>query len=132
MKFCPDCGCENIDEAQFCRNCGLKFDVEVQESSLKKREVNTVSQTNVLSDNPIISKLFFKSDKYTGELRFAKAKSFSILIFVLMFAFSMTVGIEGVSFFVLLLSSVIFALIFAVPVYVVGFILGLVADKISE
>ena len=46
MKFCPDCGCENLEEAQFCRNCGLKFDVEVQNTNQNIAEVNNSSERN--------------------------------------------------------------------------------------
>ncbi len=130
MKYCPDCGCENIDEAQFCRNCGLKFDAEVQKTSQKISKTNQYPPTVV--DNPILSKLFFKKDKYTGELRIAKTKSISIGVFVLMFTFSMVSGVQGASFFVLLLTSIIFALIFTIPTYVIGFIIGIIVDKISN
>ena len=130
MKYCPDCGCENIDEAQFCRNCGLKFDAEVQKTSQKISKTNQYPPAVV--DNPILSKLFFKKDKYTGELRIAKTKSISIGVFVLMFTFSMVSGVQGASFFVLLLTSIIFALIFTIPTYVIGFIIGIIVDKISN
>ncbi len=132
MKYCPDCGCENIDDAQFCRNCGLKFKGEVKKTSRDIAEVDSDSQTGALEANSIVSKLFYKTDKYTGELRFAKAKSISILIFVLMFVFAMAVGVEGSSFVVLLLTAIIFGLMFAIPTYVLGFIVGIVIDKISN
>lgn len=32
-KFCIYCGFENLDEANFCGNCGKKFDINNQESS---------------------------------------------------------------------------------------------------
>ena len=129
MRYCPDCGCENIDEAQFCRNCGLKFDVEAKKDIV---EVNNVPQKTVVNDGSIVSKLFYKTDKYTGELRFAKAKSISIGVFVLMFLFAMAVGAEGASFFVLLLTAIIFALVFAVPTYVIGYVIGLLVERISN
>lgn len=138
MKYCPDCGCENIDEAQFCRNCGLKFDVEDKNDIVEVNNapqetvVNTTPQKTAVNDDSIISQLFFKTDKYTGELRFAKAKSFSIGVFVLMFIFAMSVGAEGASFFVVLLAAIIFALVFAVPTYVIGYIIGLLVDRISN
>ena len=131
MKFCPDCGCENIDDAVFCRNCGLKFNADVQKTSKKVVKTNQ-SPPSVVANNSIVSKLFYKTDKYTGELRFAKTKTISIGVFILMFLFSMSVGIEGASFIALLLTSIIFGLVFAVPVFVVGFILGLVIDRISH
>ena len=75
MKYCPDCGCENIDEAQFCRNCGLKFNAEVQNTSQNIAKVNNSSKVDVIGDKSVVQKLFYKTDKYTGELRFAKTKS---------------------------------------------------------
>lgn len=130
MKYCPDCGCENIDDAQFCRNCGLQFTAEVQKTS--KKEVKVNQTPSGIAENPIISNLFYKEDRNTGEVRIAKAKTISIGVFVLMFIFSMSVGVEGASIFVLFLTSIIFALIFAIPTYVVGFIIGILVDRISE
>lgn len=129
MKYCPDCGCENIDEAQFCRNCGLKFTAEVAK---KSAEVKKAPQNTVAADkNPIVTKLFYKTDRITGEVRFAKAKSISIAVFVLMFLFAMTAPVEG-SFVVVFLTAIIFALMFAIPMYVLGFIVGIIIEKISQ
>ncbi len=132
MKYCPDCGCKNIDEAQFCRNCGLKFTQEVKQTS---RDVANHSNAPITSDdgiNSVISKVFYKTDIYTGELRFAKAKSISIIIFVATFLFAMVSGVKGASFLVVLLTAVIFALIFAIPTYVLGFIVGIIIERITN
>lgn len=131
MKYCLDCGCENIDESVFCRNCGAKFNVEVQKTSKKPVNSNKTPPSAV-ANNSVVSKLFYKTDKCTGELRIAKAKSISIGVFVLMFLFAMVSGIEGASFIALFLTAIIFALMFAIPIYVVGFVLGIVIDRFSN
>ena len=132
MKFCPECGCENIDEAQFCRNCGLEFNVEIEKKSQKPPKANNSIDASGLSSNPVISNLFLKEDKYTGELRIGKAKTISIAIFILMFLFAMTVGVEGASLFALILTAIIFGLIFAVPTFVIGYVIGIVIDRMSN
>ena len=132
MKYCPDCGCKNIDEAQFCRNCGLKFTYEVKQTFQNVAKVNNTPQTSDNRLNSLISKVFYKTDRYTGELRFAKAKSISIIIFVATFLFGMVSGVEGVSFFVVLLTAIIFGLIFAIPTYVLGFIVGIIIERITN
>lgn len=132
MKFCPDCGCENIDKAQFCRNCGSKFnhetEREVREVSQKPQEI---VQSNPILENSIVKKLFFKKDKYTGELRFAKAKSISIIMYLLLFIYVIVSPITG-GWFIHLLVAIIFAFIFALPVFVIGFVMGVIIDKIQN
>ena len=130
MKYCPDCGCENIDEAQFCRNCGFKFNAEVAQnvSEVKKASPNAVDD----DINPIVEKLFYKTDRLTGELRFAKAKTIGIVIFILMFLFGLISGSEGSSFAVVFIVAIIFGLIFAIPLYVLGFIVSIIIDKLSQ
>ena len=132
MKFCPDCGCENIDEAQFCRNCGLKLNGEVAEATQNVAKVKTSPPANDISAHPILQKLFYKTDRLTGELRFAKAKTISIGIFVLMFLFAMAVGLPESSFAAALIVAILFGLIFAVPLYALGYIVGLIIDRLSQ
>ena len=118
LKICSECGFENIDEASFCKNCGEKLE-------LKTEPVRPIDNTKIIvkeKNEGIVSKLFFKNDKHTGELRFAKTKSISIIVFVVCFLFS----------FVIYLSSVIFALIFAVPTYIIGFVVGLIVDRLTH
>ena len=47
MKTCHDCGYENIDEAEFCRNCGSKLTQKteiptdaVNEPTIKSRPID--------------------------------------------------------------------------------------------
>lgn len=128
MKFCEKCGCENIDEAEFCRNCGLKFKTVTQQSGpvddvkviVKKQEKNS-----------IVTKLFYKIDKYSGDLRIAKTKTASIVVFIAFFLLGISIRTSA-SLFVVFLASIIFGLIFAVPTYIIGFVLGYAIDKLSH
>ena len=141
MKYCSECGCENLDEAQFCRNCGEKLKVTANEvaqkqaspdvSEVKQQEVTPKVAVNKNKDS-IISKLFYKTDKYTGELRIAKAKTISIVVFVVMFLFEVSISLAQYSFIVVFIAAIVFGLIFAGPTYLIGYLLGLAVDKFTH
>ena len=147
MKYCSDCGFENVDEAQFCRNCGarLKESEIIHPVDDAKTIVNDKPDESMIhpvdnariivndkSDESIISKLFYKTDKYTGELRFAKTKSISIGVFVIFFLMGLIVGVGTESIFVVFIVAVLFGLIFAIPTFILGFVLGWIIDKITH
>ena len=141
MKYCSECGCENLDEAQFCRNCGNKLKAAANEtvqkqavpkvSQVKQKEVTPKVTVNKNKDS-LVSKLFYKTDKYTGELRIAKAKTISIVVFVVMFLFEVSISLAQYSFIVVLIAGIVFGLIFAVPTYLIGYLLGLAVDKLTH
>jgi uncharacterized membrane protein YvbJ len=122
MKFCPSCGFENIDDAQFCRNCGLKL--------IEKK--NNVPEKRDASYNSIITKLFFKTDKYSGDLRIARTKTVTIIVFVATFLFAVSVGDGTLTLIEEFIVAVISGLIIAVPTYVIGYIVGLIMDRIRN
>lgn len=132
MKYCSDCGCENIDEAQFCRNCGSKLNADVAKATQNTPNVKKAPQTDDISTNQIIRKLFYKTDTVTGEVRFAKAKTISIGVFFLMFLFGISVGSPGTSFAVVFIAAVLFGLVFAIPLYILGYVVGLIIERISQ
>ena len=141
MKYCSECGCENPDEAQFCRNCGEKLKAAANEAVQKQAapDVSQVKQKEVTpkvtvnkNKGSIVSKLFYKTDKYTGELRIAKAKTISIVVFVVMFLFEVSISLAQYSFIVVLIAAIVFGLIFAVPTYLIGYLLGLAVDKLTH
>ena len=141
MKYCSECGCENLDEAQFCRNCGNKLKAATNEIAQKQAtsDVNKVKHKETTpkvvvnkNKNSIVTKLFYKTDKYTGELRIAKAKSISIVVFIVMFFFEIGINLAEYSFAVVFITGIIFGLFFAVPTYIIGYLLGLAIDKLTH
>ncbi|MDO5831291.1 MAG: hypothetical protein Q4Q14_00505 [Methanobrevibacter sp.] len=126
MKYCRECGCENLDEAQFCKNCGLEF-ISLPVSEEKQSDEVKVLVNN--NQNSIISKLFYKTDKYTGQLRLAKAKSLSIGMFVVMFLFGISMGSATASSGAVFIAAILFGLLFAIPTYLVGYALGWIVDR---
>lgn len=126
MKVCSKCGLENIDEAQFCRNCGEKLNLTSQVS--QKTDVVKVTSNR----NSITTKVFYKTDKYDGSLRMAKTKTVSIIVFVSMFLFGVFSGSANFSFGIVFFSAIIFALIFAVPTFIIGTIAGFIIGRISH
>ena len=141
MKYCSECGCENLDEAQFCRNCGNKLKAATNEIAQKQAtsDVNKVKHKETTpkvvvnkNKNSIVTKLFYKTDKYTGELRIAKTKSISIVVFIVMFFFEIGINLAEYSFAVVFITGIIFGLFFAVPTYIIGYLLGLAIDKLTH
>lgn len=57
-KFCVECGVENLDDANFCANCGKRFeeDVDLTNSDLEKDNINQL--TNL--QNPLQIPLKYK------------------------------------------------------------------------
>lgn len=127
MKNCPKCGIENIDDAQFCRNCGLELTNNIEKVENIPQKVNN-------DDESIISMLFFKTDKYTGELRIAKAKSISIGIFVFAFLFGIFTGAPNVSIYIIFVSAILFGLLlpFQSMLYVLYWDMWLIGFKMGE
>ena len=125
MKFCRECGCENLDEAQFCKNCGLEFNSLSANENKQNNEVNVVVNEN---KNSIVTKLFYKPDKSTGQMRIAKSKSISIAVFVLMFIFGMAVNLGQFPFISVFIAAIIVGLIFAIPTFLIGYAIGWLID----
>lgn len=131
MKICNVCLCENIDEAEFCRNCGTKLSA----NEVKPQNTRPIDDAKIIvkeENNSIISKLFFKNDKYTGKLRIAKTKTISIVVFILFFLAGLIIGAPGVPFIAVAIIAVFFGLIFAVPTYIICFIIGWVMDRLTH
>ena len=125
IKHCPDCDFENVGEAVYCRNCGVK---------LKKAEVEQkpVDNASAINQHSIVSKLFFKTDKYSGNLRIGKAKSISIIVFVIFFLFGISMGSATMPFVGLVFTAILFGLIFAIITFVIGFILGWIVNRLTH
>ena len=114
-----------MDEAQFCKNCGWAFN---SSTSVNKpgSDIKVAANQN---KNSVVVKLFYKTDKYTGELRFAKAKSISVAVFVVMFFVEVSIVGGQLNIVPVLIASVIFGLIFAVPTYIIGYAVGWAIDN---
>ena len=70
MKICPSCGFENIDEAKFCKNCGE----EISNPTSNQRDIDNTKIIVSNNDN-FITRIFYKKDKYTGNLTIAKTNT---------------------------------------------------------
>ena len=142
MKYCSECGCENLDEAQFCRNCGSKLKA-VTDGIAQKQPASEVIEVpkqeevtpNVIvnkNKDSIVSKIFYTTDKYTGELRIAKTNIISLVVFVVMFLFEINLGLGEYSFVVVFISAIVFGLVFAVPTFIIGYLLRLAIGKLTH
>ena len=117
---CYNCGFENEYGATFCKECGVNLEMEGKKDSKKHDDVlndkfKVVKKRQsypIPSENSIKAKLMYKHDERTGELRLAKTKCATIVVFS--------------AFFV----GLIFGIVFAIPTFIVGHVLGRVIDRI--
>lgn len=126
MKICSQCGYENADGAKFCKNCGFKF------PSLPESDNNQKDAKVAVNKNPdsIISKLFYKTDKYTGQIRFAKLKSVCIIVFVFIFLWSVFINLGEFPLSTAILAAILVGLTFAVPIFIIGYVLRWIIDRL--
>jgi hypothetical protein len=149
MKYCSECGSENLIQAKFCKNCGAKLKETETEEMSKPEDINEVRQdpldfkdeedkkadsTVIVNNNKdsIISKLLYKTDNLTGEFRLSKTKVISIGMFLFMFLFGMYSGTTNESFFVVFIAAILFGLFFAIPTFIIGYVIGLILEKINS
>ena len=130
---CYNCGFENKDGVSFCHECGVNlktFDENV-ESLNKDFKVKRKRQPYPAPPvDSIKSKLMYKYDNKTGKLRLAKTKCATLIVFCAFTGFglilTLTTGAGVVGVFV----SILFGLIFATPVAIIGFALNYILDKV--
>ena len=123
MKICSQCGYENADGAKFCKNCGFKV------PSLPEIDNNQKVAENKNQDS-IISKLFFKTHQYTGQLRFAKLKSICIIVFLVIFLYSVYINLGEFPLSTAILAAILVGLTFAVPIFIIGYALRWIIDRL--
>lgn len=137
---CYNCGFENDESTSFCRQCGVtlkesdsekfKKNVEILNDEFKvdkKRQPYPVPPADSIK-----AKLMYKEDKYSGELRLAKTKCATIVVFTAFFLFSFAITVWAGNIIISIFASLAFGLMFAVPVAAIGFALGLVIDRITH
>lgn len=135
---CYNCGFENEDGATFCHECGVNLKREAKKNSNKnvdvlnnKYKVQRKRQPYPIPpENSLKAKLMYKHDERTGELRLAKTKCATIVVFSAFFIFSFAISLFAQNVVVAFFVGLIFAIVFAVPTAIVGHVLGRVIDRI--
>ena len=132
---CYNCGFENEYGATFCKECGVNLKVDDSKNSkstaddnfkvVKKRQSYPIP-----SENSIKAKLMYKHDKYDGRLRIAKTKCATIVVFSAFFIFSFAISLFTQNIVVALFVALIFGIVFAIPTFIVGHVLGTLIDRI--
>lgn len=78
----------------------------------------------------LIETLFYKSDEETNQKRISKTKIISSIVFILIFVYSMTIpSPTDTGIFILLTTSIIMGLIFAIPTFIVGWLIGKLLNR---
>lgn len=134
---CDACGFENPENATYCHQCGINLksdDLENFKGNVEvlNEELNVKKKRKSSSDTSLVSKLFYKRDRHTGELRIAKAKCISLVVFFAFFFFGMSIGSVALNSVAVFFIAIVFGVLFAVPTYIVGFIIGFVLDRIKD
>lgn len=85
-----------------------------------------------MSENSIITRIFYKKDALTGDLRISKTILISLIVFILLFFFFLIFGVYYEYGYILpedIIMSIIIALVFTLPVFVIGWIIGYFIDR---
>ena len=135
---CYNCGFENEYGATFCKECGVNLEMEGKKDSKKHDDVlndkfkvvKKRQSYSIPSENSIKAKLMYKHDERTGELRLAKTKCATIVVFSAFFIFSFAISLFTQNIVVALFVGLIFGIVFAIPTFIVGHVLGRVIDRI--
>ena len=82
----------------------------------------------------IIDSLFYKTDENTGRRRVSKTKLITCIVFLFFFVFALYVYIDDPGLYeggtvIMLIASVLIGLIFAVPTFVVGWLIGKLLNR---
>lgn len=82
----------------------------------------------------LMKTLFYKTDESTNQLRLSKTKVISSIVFIIFFGLSLVFYLTSPDFkdtniLSLLIASIVFGLIFAVPTFIVGWILGKLLNR---
>ena len=110
--ICEECGCENPDNAKFCKNCGKEFNLASDyESSLIESDADKKRTINNGSIYDWILPLLYWHNNLNGEYKLSKTKIISILVFIYLM-YSMPFPIAG---------KALFSLIITIPVFLIGF-----------
>ena len=135
---CYNCGFENEYGATFCKECGVNLKRGSEKNSKKHVDVlnknYNVSRKRqsypIPSENSIKAKLMYKHDERTGALRIAKTKCATIVVFSAFFLFFFGISLFSQNILVAFFIAIVFGLVFAVPTFIVGHVLGVVIDRI--
>lgn len=135
---CYNCGFENKYGATFCHECGVNLKKDSEKNSKKHVDVLNKSfkvdrkrqSYPIPSENSIKAKLMYKHDERTGQLRLAKTKCATIVVFSAFFIFSFGLSLFSQNIILAFIIALIFGIVFAIPTFIVGHVLGLVIDRI--
>lgn len=132
---CYNCGFENEYGDTFCKECGVNLKVDDSKNSKstaddKFKVVKKRQSYPTPSENSIKAKLMYKHDKYDGRLRIAKTKCATIVVFSAFFIFSFAISLFTQNIVVALFVALIFGIVFAIPTFIVGHVLGTLIDRI--
>ncbi|MBQ6349323.1 MAG: zinc-ribbon domain-containing protein [Methanobrevibacter sp.] len=134
MKYCGECGFENSDEAKFCMNCGKTLNEVNQEVFYKNGEKIIIVNKN--NDSHLSN--IYKTEKNASLSKWSKSKItrtslfYSMLVFVIMFLYAFYIAPPNSSFPILVAAAIVFALVFAVPVFAIGYIIGWIVERILK
>ncbi|SDA46351.1 hypothetical protein [Methanobrevibacter millerae] len=140
MIKCESCGFENEENASYCHRCGVniktddakRFEKNVEVLNDEFKVVKKKPSYPAPPEDSLKAKLMYKRDKYTGEMRLAKTKCATLVVFFGFGIFGFLISSVTIGVFAGFIAGILFGLIFAIPVSIIGFVLGKVIDAITH
>lgn len=137
---CNSCGFENDEGVTYCHQCGVNL--KGSDFDNFKRNVDVLNKDFKVEkkrqpypappEDSIKAKLMYKRDPYSGKLRIAKTKCATIVVFTAFFLFSFGISLFSGNVIASLFVALAFGLVFALPVFVVGYLIGKVIDMLTH
>ncbi len=130
---CYNCGYENEDGVSFCHECGVNLKTFDENVDGLKKDFKVVRKGQSYSANPLDSiktKLMYKYDTNNGRLRLAKTKCATLVVFCAFTGFGLILTLTTGAGIAGIFGSILFGLVFAAPVAIIGFIIGYIIDKV--
>ncbi len=130
---CYNCGYENKDGVSYCHKCGVNlktFDENVEGLKKDFKVVRKRQPYPAPSADSIKAKLMYKYDKHTGKLRLAKTKCATLVVFCAFTGFGLIISLTTGAGIAGIFVSLLFGLVFAAPVAILGFAINYIIDKV--
>jgi uncharacterized membrane protein YvbJ len=126
--ICEDCGCENPDDAKFCKNCGKAFAKPNTPARTADERQNKKKIDNGTLYDWILPILYWH-DKRTDEYKLSKTKIISILVFIYFFYQNYFTWNSVYQFNTPLHLAILWSLMSTIPIFLIGYVIHYLLNR---